>query len=115
MADLRTYKGDNFEVLMEIVALVDEVETAVNITGYTCFFTAKRTTLDADANALIRKTWTVHTDPAAGQTTITLAPADTATVGAYEYDFGYVTTDDKKKTLVRGKLFIEQNVTNTVE
>jgi len=64
-----------------------------NITGWTVFFTVKKSTNQTDAEALISKTITTHTNPTLGITTITLSPSDTDVLaGNYLYDITLLDT-----------------------
>lgn len=84
-----------------IVANFDDGTNAIDITGYTVFFTLKEVNDKApnDDNAKIAKTITSHTDATAGETTIALDPSDTnLPYGIYKYDIqtkdpsGFITT-----------------------
>ncbi len=83
--------------------------TAVNLTGYTVFFTVNASEAPADdTSAVIQKTVTSHSAPTLGQTIISLAPADTSslTPGTFWYDIqlkdpsGNVTSFDKDKFIL---------------
>jgi hypothetical protein len=63
------------------IAIVDADDVAVDLTGITITFTAKRRPTDADVDALIAKSTAsgiaVDADPSLGTATITLDPEDT--------------------------------------
>jgi hypothetical protein len=63
---------------------------AINITGWTVFFTVKKNTNSndsTDTDAIIKKTITSHTDPTNGITTISLTSDDTDIPScSYMYD-----------------------------
>ena len=85
--DLTIIKGDTSPFTVNV--LVNDV--ALNITGYTFFFTAKKKIGDTDANAVIAKTITDLADPTHGIMTILLTSDDTdITSGTYLYDIQMV-------------------------
>ena len=63
---------------------------AFDITGMTVFFTVKQKVLPTDttdATYIIKKNITVHSNPTAGQTTLSLTATETnVTAGTYVYD-----------------------------
>lgn len=85
---------------------------AASLVGATIFFTVKAKEFDADitdANAVIKKDVTSHTDAAAGLSAIALTPTDTnITPGAYFYDLrvkdslGAIYKTDEGKVQVDG-------------
>lgn len=88
----------------------DSSGTALDITGWTVYFTVKRTFSDADADAILSKTVTVHTDPTVGQTTIALTHADTETLarGTYFYSIQAKPDATNLYTILRGNYTIEE-------
>lgn len=84
---------------------------AINLTGTTVFFTAKKKMNDSDEDALISKTNTFHYDAVNGITYFNLTTTDTATVGILYYDIQYKATDGKITTLVKDILEIKADVT----
>jgi hypothetical protein len=77
-----------------LVTITDSTGTAIDITGYTLFFTVKKNTSQpqntTDADALISKTLTTFSDPTHGIARITLSSTDTSIpAGSYLYDIGY--------------------------
>jgi len=89
----------------------DEDGNAVDITGWTIFFTAKNKIDDVDDDAVIKKTITDHTDPTDGETQITLTSTDTAAVASLVYDIQYKTSGGQIKTVIEGFLEISKDVT----
>jgi hypothetical protein len=79
------------------------------------YFTAKSAVDDdaADSSAVLAKTVTSHTDPTAGETTVTLAAADTTTVtpGTYGYDVQLKTAAGVVSTVEVGKLIVKGDYT----
>ena len=71
------------------VDVIDEAGVPIDITGATAFFTLnlQGSPVD-DSGAAIAKTWTEHTDPVHGHTSVKLANADTQDLvpGNYYYD-----------------------------
>lgn len=84
-----------------------------NITGWTFYFTIKANITDLDADALLQKVVTTHTDAAAGKTDISIDPADTAGVepGNYFYDIQAVTDTDDVHTICKGAITIDWDAT----
>ena len=56
---------------------------AVDITGWTVYFTVKSLLSDADVSAVISKTITVHSNPTDGKTLLELSVTDTNLIGSY--------------------------------
>jgi hypothetical protein len=88
--------------------------TAIDITGWTVFFTVKEHMSDTDAHAIIKKTLTTHSDPTAGITLIRLETEDTdITPNSYYYDL--VVQDNSspvnRAVILRGRLTIEKTTT----
>ena len=85
MSALTAYKGDD-----RIIPLTfTEDAVALDITGYTIFFTIKKKMdfRDDDTEALLTKDVTVHTDAVNGLSQIELVPADLSfDTGEYKYD-----------------------------
>lgn len=77
------------------LSLVDENDVAIDITGYTVFFTAKTKPSDTDENAIISKTITSHYNATGGITLISLTEADTNRIGNLYYDFKVKTNESK--------------------
>ncbi len=68
---------------------IDDNGDPLNITGYTAFLTVKKKVDNdaADAAAIIKKMWSLHTDPTIGTTEIKLTKTDTdKTPGIYLFD-----------------------------
>jgi len=88
----------------------DAAGTALNITGWTVYFTVKQNYTDPDVSAILSKTVTVHTDPTHGITAIELEHADTENLasGNYFYSIQTLTNASKFYTLLRGNYKIEE-------
>jgi hypothetical protein len=88
----------------------DTSGTRLDITGWTVYFVVKRQFSDPDADAVISKTVTVHTDPTQGETTIVLETTDTENIpeGVYRYSIRILTPAGKLYTLMRGDYKIEE-------
>jgi len=85
---------------------------AVDITGYTLFFTAKNKKSDTDLQAIIKKDVTVLSDPTHGIAEITLDKTDTDITGKdYFYDIQIVSGDGDVTTLFWGVLTVIEDVT----
>jgi len=80
---------------------------SIDITGYIIFFTVKKYVEHTDAEAVITKEITEHSDPTNGITAIDLLPTETdIDSGDYVYDIQVKTTADKIYTPVYGVLTI---------
>ena len=112
IAKLRFYKRDDISLLL---VRQDGDGAAVDITGYTYFFTMKTLRDDTDADALIQKVVTAHTDPTNGKTTISIDAADTASIapGAYFYDIQEKDTSGNIMTWTSDTFQLEQDITVT--
>jgi hypothetical protein len=88
---------------------------AMDISGYTLFFTAKLNIGDADADAVISKVVTEHTDPVHGISLLELTPEDTdQAIRDYWFDIQLVSGEGSPMTAVRGTLKILQDITQRV-
>jgi hypothetical protein len=88
---------------------------ALNLTGYTLFFTVKESTADDDEDALIAKVVTVHTDPTLGETAVILEAVDMdIPAGTYQYDFQLVNPTGKPTTVMIGTLTVIADVTRRI-
>jgi len=110
--DLSIPKGTT--KLYEIQVQQDGVP--INITGWVVFFTVKEFMIDTDANAKIKKTITVHSDPTNGKTVISLTETDTdITPKSYYYDITIQDDDtaepENRFVILRGRLTIERTTT----
>lgn len=95
------------------VAFKDNNAVAIDITGYTVFFTVKDNLTPADdAGALISKTITSHSLPLEGRTTINLTNTDTdLPEGIYNYDFQTKDIAGKISSTERGVFVVNLDVT----
>jgi len=87
---------------------------AIDITGYTIFFTVKTlANIDsADTTAIIQKTIETHTDPTQGESLIELTNTDTdQTAGSYWYDVQVKTPAGNITSCMKGQFEIMQDVT----
>ena len=85
---------------------------AIDITGWTVFFTLKKSTYDSDNDALIKKTVTTHTDPTNGKTEFSITNTETdALIGIYYYDIQYKDTANKINTVMIGTMNFQEDVT----
>ncbi len=93
----------------------DGANVAIDITGWTIFFTIKSAIDDAadDSAAVLTKDQTSHTNAALGLTTISIEDIDTKDLNAVEYwyDFQYKDSSGKIKTIMRGIMIIAKDVT----
>jgi len=98
--EIEVYKADTVSI---VITVKNSNDIAINITGYTFYFTVKSSYSDSDATAKINKTITSHNDPTNGQTTVTLSATDTnQTAGNYYYDIIMKDGSSNVTTLLHG-------------
>ena len=105
-------KGDNETIS---VVFTDQNGDAIDITGYTVFFTVKSKdvlTETDDTNAIIKKDITNHSDPTKGETNIVLTTADTTiAVGIYLWDLQLKSQAGIITSTTRDELEVVQDIT----
>lgn len=110
MSKITFYRGDT--------ATINVALTDTDLTGGSVFFTAKEGVDNnlTDSSAVITKKVTSHTNPTAGETTITLTASDTNTItpGTYEYDIQIVLASGVVSTVQVGKLEVKGDVTRRI-
>lgn len=112
MNDLQIYRGDDKTWQVQFK---DALEVAIDITGWSVYFTVKEKDSDTDINAKITKTITSHVDPTGGKTDIILVPADTQSLkGNFYYDIRVKKDSGEKITVLTGTLEVLKNVKNTI-
>ena len=111
--NLEAVRGDTFTLTLEFT---DENSVVIDITGWTVFFTLKTSRnfnqdTAGDANAVVVKTITSHTNPTGGISTIILTATETANLlGTYHYDTQYKKTDGTVITPIIGIVTFEKDV-----
>lgn len=92
------------------ITVKDNDGVAINITGYTIYFTVRET--PESTTALINKTVTSHTTPASGISSVTLDAATDTNIaeGSYYYQFGVRDGSGNILKTVRGKFNVAQDV-----
>jgi len=109
MARLSFVRGDSRDITLTIK---DSLGVAVDITGWTVFFTVKENKEDTDDNAKIAKDVTTHTDPTGGITKISLSSDDTEDLlGEYYFDIQIKTDNDDIFTLDNDICSFEHDIT----
>jgi len=107
--NLTGYRGDSKTIN---VSFKDALGAAINITGWTVFFTAKTSKSDLDAASAVKKDVTAHTNAAGGITDIVLTAADTANVsGNYFYDIQAKKSDGTIVTVIDGIITFKEDIT----
>lgn len=105
-------KGDTETIIFTIT---DDVGAAVNLTGSTVYFTVKKKIDDPDNKAIIQKSWTSHTTPAGGITTLVLSKDDTyKQVGVYLWDIQIKASGGEITTADLGEFIIGPHLTYTI-
>lgn len=106
--DFTEERGDSWSKSLTF----SDANGAVDITGWTIFFTLKESPSDDDANALITKDVTSHTDPTNGTTAIELDPTDLdIESGRYHYDMQYKDSGGNVETFLKGQFTVLTDVT----
>jgi hypothetical protein len=113
---LSTYRGDTYSLSINFT---DENAVAIDITGWTLFFTVKSRKTDTDAQAIAAelpvKTITIHSNPTGGQTVISLTASETNSLsGKYYYDIQYKKPDGTIKTFLKGVINFTEDITRRV-
>ena len=85
--------------------------TPLDITGWIIYFTVKKNMKDSDTIAVIKKDLTIHSDPSNGKTLLELTADDTDLVGSFYYDIKYQDTTGGKDIIIKGRLKINESVT----
>jgi hypothetical protein len=103
------YKGDDYSWEFRFTS----AGTVQDITGWTIYFTIKRYITDTDANAIIQKIITNHTDPTNGISQLSLSHTETILfpVGVWVYDIQIKTSSDEIYTLFKGSFKVIADVT----
>lgn len=107
-------RGDTYE---ETWVLTDSLGAAVDLTGGKLYFTMKNNFTDADGSAIIAlsspASGIVITSAPTGAATFTITAAQSAAfvVGSYKYDVQFKDVNGLIKTLVRGIVTVDYDVT----
>lgn len=111
MSKLSFYRGDDNTIALSFT----QNDVAVDITGWTIFFTIKQKINDDDDDASLKKDVTSHTDAAAGETEIVLTDTNTDDLlGAYVYDIQYKDDSGNIKTVLTGEITFKEDVTRRI-
>lgn len=108
---LEIVRGDDFDCTL---TWTDSAGTAINITGYTFYFTVKAApdTDATDAAAVISHSWTSHSSPTTGVTHLTLTDTQTnVTPGTYWYDIQAKDGSANISTIALGQVTILADIT----
>ena len=112
MGDKKLYitRGDD---VTKILNFEDNSGNAINITGWTVFFTVKKSYLKSDDEALIKKDITSHSDPSNGKTKLVINASDTDDMnnGDYYYDIQVKKGDGKINTVLNDIFVLDYDVT----
>ena len=108
MTNLTIIRGDSVTVNFTF----QSGGAAYDITGATCFFTVKKSADEADADASISKSWTSHTTPTSGLTTLALSSTDTnLTPGVYVFDTQVKASNGSIFSITPGTVTVVADVT----
>lgn len=106
---LKIKRGDSKIYTIRFVE--DDTQAAIDITGWTIFFTVKENVEDTDANAKIAKTITAHPNPTGGESQIELTTSDTNLIGNYLFDIQIKKDSGEIKTITEGIISFTKDVT----
>ena len=93
------------------LTLTNDDGTPVNLTGCTLFLTSKRHPTDNDADSVLSKTWSTHSDASGGVSEVELTKEETAWVGRLHTDIQIKDSGGKIRTLARGHAMFVQKIT----
>jgi hypothetical protein len=107
--NFQTHQGNDYAINF---TFKNSAGVVVPITGYTVFFTIKKEKGDADADKVLTKTITEHSDPTGGVTTVNLTASETANLlGTYYYDLKYKAQDTTIHNGLDGVITFEEQIT----
>lgn len=86
---------------------------AIDITGWTIYFTVKKSVSDSDAEALINKKITNHSDPTNGKTLIELTANEASLEGNFWYSVDYKDDEGNEDIIVHGRIEFEKSFRDT--
>ena len=84
---------------------------AIDITGWTIYFTVKSKKSDTDGEALIQKDVTSHSDPTQGITLISLSATETDIIGSKYYDIKIKDDEGNSNIILQGRILFSEVVT----
>lgn len=109
--NIEVFRGDDWSMKL---TFADENGTALNITGWTIFFTLKKKKTDTDADAVLQKNVTPES-PTTGVCTVVLTNTETLNLlGLYYYDFQYKDDDGVVQTITSGGLTFVTDITRRI-
>jgi len=109
MSLLEIYRGDSKSYDLTFTNGDGE---AIDITGWTIFFTAKEKRTDSDDDAVMSKDVTNHSDPTGGVSAISFTASETnIDPKAYYYDIQVKKADGTIRTVLVNKLQILIDIT----
>lgn len=114
-AKIVNLKAERGDTVGRKLIFKDDDKVAIDITGWTIYFTIKSLEDDADDDALISKTITIHVDPTGGETKVTVSAAETDDlVGKKYYDYQYKNAAGEIKTIIKGTYTFGKDITRRV-
>lgn len=113
-SDIETYRGDDLKL---VVSFAQEDGTVYDLTGATLFLTIKKSISDTDAEAIYRDTITSFDDPTSGSQDIVIpnTTTDNFVITSYVYDIQLKESDGSIKTVIKGKILVDLDVTRRTE
>lgn len=111
--NLKSIRGDDLTLNLAF----KDGDDAVDITGWTIYFTLKKNIDNSDEDALIKKeTEPAGADAIAGLASIALLDTETNDLaGTYDYDIQSKDDSGLIKTVMKGTFLFEKDVTRRIE
>lgn len=112
--EISVTQGDNVSFS---ITVVDASNAAINLAGYSVFFTVKEfyDKDDSDSRALIKKKITTFSGTGNNIATVTLTSTDTdIATKRYKYDIQLVNTSNEVQTVILAGFTVTPQVTNRV-
>ena len=107
--DYSVYRGDTITLP---ISFVDGDGNAIDISGWTLFFTLKNAIDDTDDSAVLKVDVSGHVDAINGLTKIVLPDSDTDDLaGEYYYDIQYKDGSGNIRTIISGHFEFVKDVT----
>lgn len=108
-------RGDTYVIKVNVN---DALGDPVNLEGRSIYFTMKRSLQDLDETAVVQVSRVLSgAEAQAGVASVTIYPQHTANLEAtsYWYDIQMITDQQDVRTLLRGRIPVELDVTRTVD
>lgn len=110
--NLVTFRGDDLAIKL---SFLDTADVPVDITGWTIFFTIKKTKDARDAEAVLEYDVNTFTNPTTGEVLLTIPNTTTIKFGGlYWYDIQIKKADNTIQTITSGSIDFKRDVTRRI-